>query len=193
MSAVRFAIVAGSLALAGCATSGGWMGAEAEKTYDKELEIKRLAEVLNNDDYYELERDGRLYVLSDAKEYRSLRAGGEPVYSTKKIGAGPGGKTLVYGLVKNEAKILETNPRAQGAAQKMFEGALQGMDKDFLGVVETPTGTYVFTSWKALQAFKASGNSTGFTESLGGQTLIYAGASARPADTAERVAKLYAP
>ena len=97
--------------LSGCAVKGGWMGAEAEKAYDKELEIKRLAEVLNNEDYYEFERDGRIYVLSDSKDYNTYLKTSEVVLSTKKIGGGPDGKTIVYGLIKNEAKMLEKDPK----------------------------------------------------------------------------------
>ncbi len=96
-----------ALCLSACSTSGGWMGAAAEKDYDKELEIKRLAESLNNEDYFEFEKDGRIYVLSDAKDYNTYLKTEEVVLSTKKIGGGPGGKTIIYGLTKNEAKLLE--------------------------------------------------------------------------------------
>ena len=41
----RFGLVAlAMVALSGCAVKDGWQGAAAEKAYDKELEIKRLAE-----------------------------------------------------------------------------------------------------------------------------------------------------
>ena len=194
------AAVAGVILLAGCASapSGGtpsrWMGAEAEKAYDKDLEIRRLAEVANNDDYYEFEKDGRIYVLSDAKDYRGFRSNGELPYSTKKIGGGPGGKTIVYSLIKNETKILEKDPRAQGAAQKMYEGKLDGMPKNFYGVVERQDTTYVFGSWKDLQAFKATGSAAGYSETVAGAgKVVYANASERPTELADRTAKLYAP
>jgi hypothetical protein len=192
----RIALVtfAGAALLSGCATANDWKGAVAEKAYDKDLEIRRLAEVANNDDYYEFEKDGRIYVITDAKDYRSLRTIGELAYSSKKIGGGPGGKTIVYGLVKSETKLLEKDPRAQGAAQKMYEGKLQGMEKNFFGLIEQPGTTYVFTSWKDLQTFKSSGNASGFSESVAGAgKVVYAGSSARPAEAADRVSKLYAP
>lgn len=185
-----------SVTLSASATPGGWMGADAEKAYDKELEIKRLSEVLNNDDYYEFEKDGRIYVLSDAKDYNTFLKLGELPYSTKKIGGGPGGKTIVYGLIKNETKLLEKDPRSQGAAQKMFEGNLKGMEKDFFGVILRDDGYYVFSSWKDLEAFKASGSATGYTDAAagpGGKPVIYVGQTTKPADIADRFAKANAP
>lgn len=176
--------------------AGGWMGAEAEKAYDKELEIKRLSEVLNNDDYYEFEQEGRIYVLSDAKDYITFLKTGEIVLSTKKIGGGPGGKTIVYGLIKNETKLLEKDPKSQGAAQKMFEGNLRGLEKGFFGMVLKGTTYYVFSNWKDLEAYKAAGTATGFSDALPGpeaRTVVYVGASAKPTDVAERFSKLQSP
>jgi hypothetical protein len=193
MSNMGVAGLMSAVLLAGCATSNDWRGAVAEKDYDKELEIKRLSEVANNDDYYEFEKEGRIYVLSDSKDYRGFRTTGELPYSTKLIGAGPGGKTVVYGLVKNETKLLEKDPRAKGAAQKMHEGSLKGMEKNFFGTVERSGTTYVFTSWKDLQAFKSAGNASGFSESVPGVgKVIYAGSPSRPIEAAERIAKLHA-
>src|SRR5262245_14598612 len=103
-SMYRIALVSAAALLAGCATANDWQGVVAEKAYDKDLEIKRLSEVANNDDYYEFWKDDRLYVLSDGKDYRGFRTTGELPYSTKKIGEGPGGKTIVYSLIKNETK-----------------------------------------------------------------------------------------
>lgn len=180
------------LALSGCAAQGGWMGAEAEKGYDKDLEIKRLAEVQNNDDYYQFEAEGRIYVLSDAKDYAGFRKTGEVPYSSKKIGGGPGGKTVVFGLVKNETKQLEKNPRMLGAAQKMFEGTLDGLTKGFFGVIEQQGAYYVFSDWASLKSFRDGGKASGFTaQAPDGNKVIYANAASEPEDTAARFAKLF--
>lgn len=180
------------LAVSGCAVNGGWMGAEAEKAYDKELEIKRLAEVQNNDDYYQFERDGRIHVLADAKTYADFLKTGEIPYSTKKIGGGPDGKTIVYGLTKNETKQLEGNPRAQGAAQKMFEGSLSGLQKGFFGLVEVDGTYYVFDSWAALASFRQTGSGSGYSEAgPNGSKVVYVGAGSKPAETAARFGKLF--
>ena len=191
---LRFSLAAVAMvAASGCAVNGGWKGAETEKAYDKDLEIKRLAEVQNNDDYYQFERDGRIYVLSDAKTYTDFLKIGEIPYSTKKIGGGPGGKTIVYGLIKNETKLLEKDPRAQGAAQKMFEGNLKGLEKGFFGLVEQDGTYYVFDNWNTLAAFRQSGSASGFTEAGGpnGGKVIYVNAASKPEETAARFSKLF--
>lgn len=190
---LRLTALGAALVLGGCAAQGGWMGAEAEKAYDKELEIKRLAEVNNNDDYYEFERDGRVHVLADAKTYSDFLKTGEIPYSTKKIGGGPGGRTIVYALTKNETKVLEKNPKAQGAAQKMYEGNLKGMEKNFFALVERPEGYYVFNSWAELQKFKSAGSASGYSENApDGRKTVYAGMSSKNAETGERFGKLFA-
>lgn len=184
------AFAAYSTLLSGCQTKGSWMGADAEKAYDKELEIKRLAEVLNNDDYYEFEHDERIYVLSDGKDYNSYLKTNEVVLSTKKIGGGPGGKTIVYGLIKNEAKMMERDPKVQGAAQKMYEGKLRGLEKDFFGLVIQNETYYVFSSWKDIETFKASGSAAGFRETdAAGRSVVYVNAGAKPDTLAACFAK----
>ncbi|HUP92131.1 MAG TPA: hypothetical protein VM074_07780 [Solimonas sp.] len=179
--------------LSGCATSGGWMGVESEKAYDKDLEIRRLAEVLNNDDYYEFERDGRIYVLSDARDFTGFLKTAEIPYSTKLIGGGPGGKTIIYGLVKNETKMLEKEPRSQGAAQKMYEGKLEGLEQNFFAVVIRENKAYVFSSWNDLEAFRNSGSASGYVENNGpeGRNVVFVNASAKPQEAATRFARLY--
>jgi hypothetical protein len=184
------------LLLAGCATKDGWMGAEAEKAYDKDLEIKRLASVLNNDDYYEFEKDGRIYVLSDAKDYTGFKSHGEITFSTKKIGGGPGGKTIIYGLVKKETELLAKDPKAQGAAQKMFEGNLKGLEKGFFGMVEDDGRYYVFSSWGDLQSYKSKGSAKGESaKAPDGKSVTFVVDDKQPAtalaDTKARFGKLF--
>lgn len=189
------ALVAGlATVLVGCSASGRWMGAEAEKAYDNELDIRRLAETLNNEDYFEFEKEGRIYVLSDAKDYNTFLKTHEVVLSTKKIGGGPGGKTIVYGLIKNEAKLLEKNPKSQGAAQMMFEGQLKGIEKEFFGLVQRDEACYVFSSWKDLEAFKAGRPATGFSEPgacVEQRKVVYVGSAAKPESLAARFAKVH--
>ena len=187
-------VLALSVLLPGCAVKDGWMGADAEKAYDKDLEIKRLAEILNNEDYYEFEREGRVYVLSDAKDYNTYLKTKEVVLSTKKIGGGPEGKTIVYGLIKNEYKMMEKDPKAQGAAQKMYEGALRGLDKDFFGLVIQNDIHYVFSSWKDVVLFKSSGAATGYRETdAGGRAIVFVGAPTKPGSLSARFMKAHAP
>lgn len=180
------------VALGGCATKGGWMGAEAEKAYDKELEAKRLASVLNNDDYYEFTKDGRIYVVSDAKDYQVWLKAAEIPLRVTKFGAGPNGETVIFALTKNESKAMEKVVGYQGGAQKMYEGTLAGAEFGFFGLVIRDDTYYVFAKWADLQSFKKTGAASGYAEEgPDGHKVIYVNAQERPAALTERLKKLY--
>jgi predicted small lipoprotein YifL len=146
-----------ALALAACGTKGAWMGADAEKAYDKELEASRLAAVRNSDDYYEYHVDNEIIVLADKKDVKTYLTAAEIPLRVTKIGGGPNGERLVFGLVKNEAKAMEKKVGYKGGAQQMYEGTLEGNDKGFYGEVMKDGRYVVFGSWKDLQAFRQSG------------------------------------
>ena len=171
-----------AMVLAGCATQGAWMGADAEKQYDKELEAKRLAEVNNNDDYYEIHQDGRIYVLADADGYKLFRSIGEiPLVSTQ-IGAGPHGETLKFALTKKEAKVMETKVGFHGGAQNLYENKIDGLEKGFFGFVLVDDKYYVFNNWKQLDAFRKSGALPADAQTVAGgaadgKTVVYAAKS----------------
>lgn len=175
--------------LCGCAAQGGWKGADSEKAYDKELEAKRSSEELNNDDYYEIYKDGRIYAFSDYKDYQSWQQTGEVPLVVTKIGAGPNGETVKLQLNKNDAKAMEKTVGYKGATQKMFEGELVGLEKGFYGEIHGEHRIWVFENGKDLLDFRKSGEvACGITE-VGsgpeGKTVIYvqnckAAAKAKP-------------
>lgn len=186
--------------LNGCTTPGGWMGAEAEKTYDKLLEARRSAELYNNDDYYEIHQDGRIYAFSDFKDYQSWLKTGEVPLVVTKIGAGPGGETVKLQLNKTEAKSMEKTVGYKGAAQKMFEGELKGIEKGFYGEIAKDNRYFVFSEWSDLAAFRSAGEvPCGITEIGAGpasKTVVYvqnckAAAKAKPSDAIARFKQNY--
>jgi hypothetical protein len=143
------------LAAAGCGTKGDWMGADAEKAYDKEAEAKRMAAVLNNDDYYQVHLEGRIYVLADSKDFTSLIKLGEVPKTVTKIGGGPNGERLIYDVSSSESKIMETKVGFKGGAQEMYEGTREGLQKGFFGVM-FKDGQYVVTdSWSVAKQFRS--------------------------------------
>lgn len=194
------AAVAAALAMSGCGVKGGWMGAEAEVAYDKEMKAKAEAARLNNDDYYELHKDGRIYVLSDLKEYRSFLKTGEIPLVVTKIGAGPNRETVRLGLIKTEAKAMEKTVGYKGAAQKMFEGELKGADKGFYGEIHKNGRIYVFSEWKDLEAFKATGEAAYGVTRVGkgpaGETVVFVqnskSAQSAPTEAIARFEAVYA-
>ncbi len=164
---IRWMALALAGSLAACGTKGSWMGAEAEKKYDAELAAQRLASLTNTDDYYEYHLGHEIVVLADKKDVQVFFKANEIPLRVTRIGGGPNGERLVFGLVKNEAKAMEKKVGYKGGAQQLYEGTLEGNTKDFYGEVMKGGRYAVFGSWKDLQAYRQSGAiaevSTGMT------------------------------
>jgi hypothetical protein len=155
----------------------GWQGAEAEKTYDKQLAAKRAAEGLSNDVYIEIHKDRRIYVFTDAKEYADWRHSHEMALAMTQIGGGPDGETLVFQLSKDDVKAKSKNREYQGASQRMWSGELKGAEKGFYGEVARDDRYYVFDDWKNLHGFRESGEVPCGITDIGagpvGRTVVY--------------------
>lgn len=195
---LRIGIVAVAMvALAGCAVKDGWKGVAAESGYDKELAARRLAEDLNNDDYWEIQRpeDNRIYVLADLKTYQSWLQTDEIPLAVTKIGVGPGGETLKMALVKDEAKAMEGKVGYKGGAQRMYEGETAGLEKGFYGEIHKGGVIHVFANWAELQSFrKGAAPSAAPASQTGpnGEKVIFVGQAAGDAETQAKFAKVYA-
>lgn len=166
------------LSAAGCSTPGGWQGAVAEKEYDKRLEMKRTVELHNNDDYYEVYKDGRIYAFSDFEPYQSWLKTGEVPLVVTQIGTGPGGETVKLQLNRSEAKAMEKAVGYRGAAQRMFENELIGVESGFYAEVLRPERIWVFENGKDLHEFKRSGDVPCGVTAIGagpeGRTVVFA-------------------
>jgi len=196
INAVKAALLGfAALSATACATKDSYMGAEKEKAYDAELAVKRLTEVNNNDDYFELRKDNTIFVFTDAKSYKIWLATHEIPLLVTKFRVGPNGEKGKFQLIKSETKAMESQVGFKGASQKMYEGALEGTDKGFFGFVynERDNSYTVFENWVALKAFKASGVVDGFAASNGpnGAKVVYAGAASEPAAAAAKFAALH--
>ena len=172
------ALAAIGVCLTGCAASGSWMGAEAEKSYEKDLAAKRSAEAFNNDDYYEIHKDGRIFAFSDLKDYAIWQQTGEVPLVVTKIGAGPNGETVKLQLNKTEAKAMEKTVGYKGATQKMYEGELVGIESGFYAEVIRPEKIWVFENGKDLREFQKSGEVPCGITQIGagpdGKTVVFA-------------------
>lgn len=125
---------------------------------------------LNNDDYYEVEHEGRIYVFDDAGVYNSFLQVGETAYRKVRIAAGPHGETIVFGLTEKDKK------KSSGIASiDMYDGKLMGAEK-FYAEMHHEGRVYVFTSWADLQAFKKVGEApyryTMIGEGPKGETVV---------------------
>ena len=194
-NAVKAALLAAAaLSATACATKDTYMGLEKEKAYDAELNVKRLTEVNNNDDYFELRKENTIFVFTDAKSYKIWLSTNEIPLLVTKFRVGPNGEKAKYQLTKNETKAMETKVGFKGSSQKMYEGELQAIEKGFFGFVYNETGNsyFVFDNWNALKTFKASGTASGYTSTAAnGAKVVYVGATSEPAAAAKTFTALH--
>ena len=157
-----------ALAVAAC-SSQGWQGAATEKMYDMNLEAQRATAVLNNDDYYEIHKDGRIYVLADVADLKEFAATGETPLRVTRIGGGPKGETVVFAIARPESKKKD----GFGAVE-MYDFKRKGADKDFYAEVVRDGKYYVFGSWESLEAFRKTGQTAGLSAATGpkGEALM---------------------
>lgn len=195
-NAVKAALLAvAALSATACATKDTYMGLEKEKAYDAELNVKRLTEVNNNDDYFELRKDNTIFVFTDAKSYKIWLTTNEIPLVVTKFRVGPNGEKAKFQLSKNDGTAMGNKAGFKGSSQKMYEGELEGVAKGFFGFVynETVNSYFVFDNWNALKAFKTNGGTpTGFsTAGPNGSTVVYVGASSEPAESTKKFAALH--
>ena len=164
-----------TVALAACSTQG-WQGAAAEKMYDQNLEAQRATAVLNNDDYYEIHKDGRIYVIADVGDLKEFNANGETPLRVTRIGGGPKGETVIFSIARPESKKKD----GFGAVE-MYDFKRKGAAKDFYAEVVRDGKYYVFGNWDSLEAFRKTGATASLTPATGpkGEALMVA----PPADT----------
>ena len=134
-------------------------------------ESKKEMTAQNNDDYFEIAHEGRLYVFDDAKTYLSFLEVGETSYRKVRIGAGPNGETVVFGLTSKDKK------KTSGiAGVDMYDGKLMGADK-FYGEIMDEGRIYVFNDWQELQTYKQTGEAAYRYTDIGagpnGETVVY--------------------
>lgn len=150
-------ITAAALTLAGCQSN----------------EVKTAAApVLNNQDLYEVQHEGRHYVFDDYKTYKSFLSVGETAYRKVYIGGGTHGETLVFGLRKEDKKKM-----AGIAGIDMFNGKLAAAD-NFYGELRGEDGRlYVFSTLEDMKAVREVGEAAYRFTQIGagpeGQTVVF--------------------
>ncbi|TPE47751.1 hypothetical protein FJM67_14200 [Maribrevibacterium harenarium] len=127
---------------------------------------------MNNNDLYEVHEDGRIYVFDDRATYESFLEVGETSYRKVRIGAGPKGETVVFGLTDADKKKMEGI-----ASVDMFDGKLAGSD-DFYGEMRAEGRIYVFGSLEEMAAARVVGEVplryTDIGSGPNGETVVYA-------------------
>ncbi len=126
---------------------------------------------LNNDDFYEVHHEGRIYLFDDFATYQSFNEVGETAYRKVYIGEGPKGETLVFGLTGKDKKKMSGI-----ASIDMYQGKLEA-GESFYGEMRLEGRIYVFDSFAELTNLRSLGEAPyRFTE-IGtgpkGETVVY--------------------
>ena len=120
---------------------------------------------------YEVHKDGRIYVFYDKKEYELFKQVGETPYRLTRIGAGPKGETIVFGLTKQDKK-----KPAQVAAINLFDGEIKA-DDHFYAEMYKNGRIYVFNNFEDMNTVRTFGHPNYFYMSVGtgpkGETVVY--------------------
>ncbi|TDO99456.1 hypothetical protein [Marinomonas balearica] len=127
---------------------------------------------LNNEDMYEVHHEGRIYVFDDKGIYESFMAVGETAFRKVRIGEGPHGETIVFGLTGADKK------KTSGIASiDMYDGNLEGAE-DFYGEMRTEGRIYVFQSLEEMNTARLVGEVPLRYTQIGagpkGETVVFA-------------------
>ena len=120
---------------------------------------------------YEIHEDGRIYAFYDRKLYREFLNVGETAYRLTRIGAGPNGETMVFGLTKKDKKKGINTP-----AVKLYESKAMPADKFYAETVRHGR-IYVFSDFADMQTVRQFGHPNFFYTEIGsgpkGETVVY--------------------
>ena len=118
-----------------------------------------------------LPESGRVHAFGDTKNYFDFLAHGEVQMTRTRIGAGPGGKTLVYGITKADVKASSPS-----RGEQLMEGTL-AEDAPFYGEVFKNGRFYLFGDLKDMKDFTAFGEVPYSYTDVGagpkGETLVF--------------------
>jgi len=156
--------------LAGCA-SQQTAPAAAPKVEAPKVEAAKIATV---DNYFLIyHENGRIYPIADAKNYLEFLHTGELIFTRTRVGAGPNGETLVFGIERNETSDL-TKP---AKAELFFDGKYEPTGP-FYGEVIRDGRFLVFGTWHDFKDYLKNKEITFTFTEVGtgpkGETVIYA-------------------
>lgn len=98
-----------------------------------------------------LPESGRVHAFGDTKNYFDFMAHGEVLLTRTQIGAGPGGKTLVFGITGDDVKA---NKPSRG--EQILSGAIPAGDT-FYGEILRDGRYFLFGTLKDMTDFAAFG------------------------------------
>jgi|AntRauTorckE6833_2_1112554.scaffolds.fasta_scaffold16780_2 hypothetical protein len=113
--------------------------------------------------------DGRIYVFDDFDMYRAAVEGNKPTYHQNRIGAGPNGQTLVFGLDKDQSKQRSID------FINIYTGS-QELEGDFYGELKRDNRIYIAETLEDFHSAR-EGEPTYHVNRIGdgpdGETLVF--------------------
>lgn len=120
---------------------------------------------------YEVHDDGRIYAFYDKKTFKQFMQVGETAYRLTRIGTGPNGETMVFGLTKKDKKKGANTPAVKLYANKIKPA------KDFYAETMRHGRIYVFSTFADMQTVRQFGHPNFFYTEIGsgpkGETVVY--------------------
>ncbi|BBP45072.1 hypothetical protein THMIRHAS_04450 [Thiosulfatimonas sediminis] len=120
---------------------------------------------------FEVHHDGRIYSFYDFAEYQSFLAVGETPFQLTRIGAGPKGETMVFGLTKDDKKKGEKTP-----AVMLMDGKAD-VAGEFYGEIKRHGRIYVFDNKADMDGVRQLGEAVFMYTEIGGgingETVVY--------------------
>lgn len=117
--------------------------------------------------------NGRIYPIADAKNYLAFLDVNELIYTRTRVGAGPEGETIVFGIEKAESKDLAK----LSVAEQIYDGKLE-VAGPFYGEVIKDGRFHVFGTWQDFKDYLVNKEITYTFTEVGtgpkGETVIYA-------------------
>lgn len=117
--------------------------------------------------------NGRIYPIADAKNYLAFLDVNELIYTRTRVGEGPAGETLVFGIEKKEADDLNKPAKAE----LLYDGKMD-VSGPFYGEVVKDGRFHVFGTWQDFKDYLVNKEITYTFTEVGtgpkGETVIYA-------------------
>jgi len=128
-------------------------------------------ENLRNTQLFEVHKDNRIYVFYDYALYEDFLKHGHTAYMYTRIGSGPKGETLVFGLTKQDKKKREGIPSVD-----LMDGSLEASE-DFYAEMRLEGRIFVFSSLKDMKAVRKTGEAAYRHAKIGygpkGETVVF--------------------
>jgi hypothetical protein len=141
--------------LAGCATDSS---------------IESVSAATPTMEIYEVHHEGRIHIFYDKKLYKEFLSLGETPFRLTRIGAGPNGETLVFGLTKKDKKMKSSIPVID-----LYDGKIK--QDSVYAEMHKHERIYVFSSFKDMGTVRSFGHPNYMYTQIGagpkGETVVF--------------------